>query len=87
MSVPAENPSSRHWQVSLPRPEGADWTPGPRIIESLVYRQDGVGFLDETFRHIFVVPADGGTPRPHQRRSQLRHARLGAERRDLLFSG
>ncbi|MYE93651.1 MAG: S9 family peptidase, partial [Gemmatimonadetes bacterium] len=63
MSVPAENPSSRHWQVSLPRPEGADWTPGPRIIESLVYRQDRVGFLDESFRHIFVVPADGGTPR------------------------
>ncbi len=63
MSVPAENPSSRHWQVSLPRPEGADWTPGPRIIESLVYRQDRVGFLDETFRHIFVVPAGGGTPR------------------------
>ena len=63
MSVPAENPSSRHWQVSLPRPEGAEWTPGPRIIESLVYRQDRVGFLDETFRHIFVVPAGGGTPR------------------------
>ena len=63
MSVPAENPSSRHWQVSLPRPEGADWTPGPRIIESLVYRQDRVGFLDESFRHIFVVPAEGGTPR------------------------
>ena len=63
MSVPAENPSSRHWQVSLPRPEGADWTPGPRIIESLVYRQDRVGFLDETFSHIFVVPAGGGTPR------------------------
>ncbi|MDE2805303.1 MAG: S9 family peptidase [Gemmatimonadota bacterium] len=63
MSVPAENPSARHWQVSLPRPEGADWTPGPRIIESLVYRQDRVGFLDESFRHIFVVPADGGTPR------------------------
>ena len=63
MSVAAENPSSRHWQVSLPRPEGAEWTPGPRIIESLVYRQDRVGFLDETFRHIFVVPAGGGTPR------------------------
>ena len=63
MSVPAESPSARHWQVSLPTPEGADWTPGPRIIESLVYRQDRVGFLDESFRHIFVVPADGGTPR------------------------
>ncbi len=63
MNVPAANPSSRHWQVALPQPEGADWTPGPRIIESLVYRQDRVGFLDETFRHIFVVAADGGTPR------------------------
>ena len=63
MNVPAENPSSRHWNISLPRPEGATWTPAPRIVEQLVYRQDRVGFLDESFQHIFVVPAEGGTPR------------------------
>ncbi len=63
MNVPAEQSSARHWTVSLPQPEGADWTPAPRIIEQLVYRQDRVGFLDESFQHIFVVSADGGTPR------------------------
>ena len=63
MNVPAEQSSARHWTVALPQPEGADWTPAPRIIEQLVYRQDRVGFLDESFQHIFVVSADGGTPR------------------------
>ena len=63
MSVPAENATSRHWGISLPRPEGASWTAEPRIVEQLVYRQDRVGFLDESFRHIFVIPAEGGTPR------------------------
>ncbi len=47
----------------MPRPEGAEWTPAPRIIERLIYRQDRVGFLEESFQHIFVVPAEGGTPR------------------------
>ena len=63
MDVPAENASARHWTISLPRPKGAAWTPAPRIVEQLVYRQDRVGFLDESFEHIFVVPAEGGTPR------------------------
>ena len=88
MSAPAENPSSRHWQVSLPRPEGADWTPGPRIIESLVYRQDRVGFLDETFRHIFVVPAGGGTPRQLTRGDHNYGAPVWEPNGEtLLFSG
>lgn len=63
MRVPAENPASRHWQIDLPQPEGATWTKSPHIVESLVYRQDRVGYLDEGFQHIFVVAADGGTPR------------------------
>ncbi len=88
MNVPAENPSSRHWQVSLPRPEGAEWTPGPRIIESLVYRRDGVGFLDESFRHIFVVPADGGTPRQLTRGDRDYGAPVWEPNGEsLLFSG
>lgn len=63
MDVPAENPTAAAWNVSLPRPEGADWTPGPRIVERLIYRGDRRGFLEETFEHVFVVPATGGTPR------------------------
>ncbi|MEL7415968.1 MAG: prolyl oligopeptidase family serine peptidase, partial [Pseudomonadota bacterium] len=45
------------------RPEGASWTKAPRIVESLVYRRDRVGFTEEGYTHIYVVPADGGTPR------------------------
>jgi hypothetical protein len=45
------------------RPSGAKWTEDPKIITNLVYRRDRVGFLEEGFTHIFVVPASGGTPR------------------------
>ena len=63
MRVGAEQPTARHWSLSLPKPEGATWTPGPRIIERLVYRQDRIGFLGDKYQHIFVVPAEGGTAR------------------------
>ena len=53
-----------NWSINLPnRPEGATWTESPKIIERLRYRQDRVGYIDEGWRHIFVVPADGGTAR------------------------
>ena len=52
------------WQVSLPRrPEGAKWTQDPKVVTRLNYRRDRVGFNDDGYRHIFVVPADGGTAR------------------------
>jgi Tol biopolymer transport system component len=52
------------WTVKLPpRPEGAEWTPGPKIVTRLDYRADRRGFVDTSHSHIFVVPADGGTPR------------------------
>ncbi|MDP1571429.1 MAG: S9 family peptidase [Vicinamibacterales bacterium] len=52
------------WSVPMPRaPEGAKWTEAPRIVERLNYRQDREGFNDDRYRHIFVVPASGGTPR------------------------
>jgi sugar lactone lactonase YvrE len=44
-------------------PEGAKWTEAPRIVERLNYRQDRQGFNDDRYRHLFVVPATGGTPR------------------------
>ena len=60
MSVEAKNA----WPIKMPRaPEGAKWVDAPRIVERLDYRSDGVGFDDDAFRHIFVVPAAGGTPR------------------------
>jgi dipeptidyl aminopeptidase/acylaminoacyl peptidase len=52
------------WRISMPAaPEGAKWTPAPRIVDRLHYRQDRVGFTDQGFTHLFLVTADGGTPR------------------------
>jgi dipeptidyl aminopeptidase/acylaminoacyl peptidase len=52
------------WAIKMPKaPEGAKWVETPHIVERLDYRQDGTGFDDEGYRHVFVVPATGGTPR------------------------
>lgn len=57
-------PQKNTWAISMPaEPKGAKWTPAPRIVDSLHYRQDRVGFLDDGYTHLFVVSADGGTPR------------------------
>ncbi len=45
------------------KPEGAQWAPGVTVIDELTYRFDGAGYLDPGYNHIFVIPADGGTPR------------------------
>lgn len=45
------------------RPDGATWTASPRVVTRADYRQDRQGFVDGAWRHIFVVPAEGGTPR------------------------
>jgi dipeptidyl aminopeptidase/acylaminoacyl peptidase len=46
-----------------PRPDGAKWTADPKIVTRLGYRRDRVGYTDGGYRQIFVVPAEGGTPR------------------------
>lgn len=45
------------------KPEGADWAPPVTVIESLHYRSDGRGYLEPGNTHVFVIPAEGGTPR------------------------
>jgi dipeptidyl aminopeptidase/acylaminoacyl peptidase len=70
------------------RPEGAQWTEAPKVIEKLTYRQDGDGFLEDGYAQLFVVPAEGGTPR------QLTHGAFNHEGpvewsrdgRSILFS-
>ena len=46
-----------------PRPEGADWAPPVTVTESVQYRGDGAGYLEPGYRHIFLLSAEGGTPR------------------------
>jgi dipeptidyl aminopeptidase/acylaminoacyl peptidase len=44
-------------------PEGAKWADPAVIVDRLVYRFNGPGYLKPGFLHLFAVPADGGTPR------------------------
>ncbi len=57
MRVPADKPS-----LATPpdKPEGAEWAAPITLVESVVYRWDGRGYIDPGFSHIFVVSADGG---------------------------
>lgn len=45
------------------RPRGAQWAGEPRVIDRVLYRRDGSGYVADGFVHVFVVPADGGSPR------------------------
>ena len=59
----AEVPMKPAISIKLPdRPPGAEWTGDPPVIDKLHYRVDRVG-MKTGYNHLFVVPADGGTPR------------------------
>ena len=45
------------------KPEGAEWAPPVIVIDSLNYRSDGRGYLEPGNTQVFVLPAEGGTPR------------------------
>jgi len=45
------------------KPEGAQWAPPVKVIDTVQYRADGAGYLESGFQHIFIVSAEGGTPR------------------------
>jgi dipeptidyl aminopeptidase/acylaminoacyl peptidase len=82
-------PDRERWSVSPPgKPQGATWTVEPRVIDDLQYRRDRRGFIEDGNEHIFVVSADGGTPR-QVTRGEFNH---GAPEwmpngRTLVFSG
>ncbi|WP_223846163.1 alpha/beta hydrolase family protein [Wenzhouxiangella sp. AB-CW3] len=60
MRVPADKPAL----ASPPSaPEGADWAEPVTVIDSVVYRWDGRGYLEPGFSHVFVVSATGGAAR------------------------
>lgn len=69
-------------------PQGADWAPPVRVIEEMPYRQDGGGYVEPGYNHVFVLSAEGGTPRQltsgdHDHGGQLSWTRDGTE---ILFS-
>ena len=44
-------------------PAGAEWAAPPIMEDRFKSRQDGVGYLDFGYNHIFVLSVEGGTPR------------------------
>jgi dipeptidyl aminopeptidase/acylaminoacyl peptidase len=60
MSVDAPNPP-----MVPPRaaPQGAEWAEPFNMIESLIYRFNGRGYIKPAHSHVFVVPSTGGTAR------------------------
>jgi len=60
MFVPEKGPEL----IQMPAaPEGAKWAEPAKVIDRLIYRFNGAGYLKRGYTHLFVVPADGGTPR------------------------
>jgi len=50
--------------VKLPsKPKNANWVEKPRITDRLKHEADGSGYIDPGFTHVFVIPAEGGSPR------------------------
>src|SRR5262245_11755149 len=42
-----------------PAPPGAKWADPAKVIDKLVYRFNGPGYLPYGYMHLFVVPSDG----------------------------
>ena len=56
-------PHGADFKVDLPSPpKGAEWASPAKVIDRLVYRFDGVGYL-KGYKHLFVVISEGGTER------------------------
>ncbi|GIW78378.1 MAG: acyl-peptide hydrolase [Gemmatales bacterium] len=75
--------------VEMPeKPAGAKWAASPKVIDQMIYRFDGKGYLKKGYHHIFVLPAEGGSPRqvtsgPYHHQGRLSWTPDG---RSLIFS-
>ena len=45
------------------KPDGASWAKKPITVTTTRYQYDGRGIVEPSYRHIFVVPAEGGSAR------------------------
>jgi dipeptidyl aminopeptidase/acylaminoacyl peptidase len=51
-------------KVELPEaPKNAKWAEPPKLIDRMVFRVDGEGYLPNVFSQLFIIGADGGAPR------------------------
>jgi acylaminoacyl-peptidase len=64
ISFAAHVPEAPPRIAAMPEPpEGAEWAEPAKVIDRLIYRYNRAGYLKPGFVHLFVVPAEGGTPR------------------------
>lgn len=59
MSVPKQ--AGESFATAVPSPDGAEWSEPVSVIDDLVFRFDGRGYLKNNVDHVFVIGADGGT--------------------------
>lgn len=45
------------------KPKGAKWSKPVVVIDQAYYQRDGSGLVKPGYKHIFVLPSEGGTPR------------------------
>lgn len=45
------------------KPKGAKWADAARITDRLKHEADGSGYMEPGYSHVFMIPAEGGTPR------------------------
>jgi len=86
MFAPAQDPKLG---APVTKPEGAKWAEPLKVIEDVIYRADGEGYLKPGYDHVWVVSADGGAPRqltfgPFDDGGRLAWS---ADGRFVLFSG
>lgn len=60
MRVPAAPTVLAHMPTA---PKGAEWAAPARLIDRVIYRIDGGGYVDPGYTHIFVISSDGGAAR------------------------
>lgn len=57
-------PEKEAFPIEMPKaPKGAKWQEDAKVITRLNYRRDQSGYRQAGYRHVFVLPASGGTPR------------------------
>lgn len=67
MFVPEKGPELAKMPA---KPEGANWSEGAKFIDDMNYRSDGRGYLKSGHTQLFILPADGGSPRQLSTREQ-----------------
>ena len=81
-------PEARPVFAAMPaKPVGAEWADPPIVETRVRHEADGSGVIEPGFRHIFVIPSDGGSARQITAGDFQHGAPVwGADGRSILFS-